>query len=196
MNPQPQEREFEPATEDHSLVRRTLKGERNAFQGLYERYKDKVFATVFRIVGTHEEAVDVAQDVFIKVYRDLGSFKFESKFSTWLYRIAVNFSINKVNETERHGRVHQKMAYESDSAGRAESRGEVVPREKIQAAVGRLNPKLRTVVVLRYLQDLSYEEIAEVLDISIGTVKSRLHLAHNALRDALGGVNQEAQPGC
>jgi RNA polymerase sigma-70 factor (ECF subfamily) len=174
---------------DHALVCKTLQGDRNAFQGLYERYKDKVFATVFRIVGNHEEAVDVAQDVFIKVYRDLGSFKFESKFSTWLYRIAVNFSINKVHEAERHGRIHQKLARETES-GRAERD---IPREKIQSTVDRLNPKLRTVIVLRYLQDLSYDEIADVLDISVGTVKSRLHLAHNALREALGGEGATRQ---
>lgn len=173
---------YDPFASDHDLVRRTLDGDRHAFQGLYERYKDKVFATVYRIVGNREEALDVAQDVFVKVYRDLSSFKFGSKFSTWLYRIAVNFSINKIHETERHGRIHQKIARESELS-RAERD---LPREKIQASIARLNPKLRTVIVLRYLQDLSYDEIAEALDISIGTVKSRLHLAHNALRDGLG----------
>lgn len=173
---------LDPPDSDNDLIRRTLGGERNAFQALYERYKDKVFATVFRIVGNREEAVDVTQDVFVKVYRDLNSFKFESKFSTWLYRIAVNFSINKVHEAERHGRIHHQIALETESARTERD----IPREKIQASIARLNPKLRTVIVLRYLQDLSYDEIAEVLDISVGTVKSRLHLAHNALRDGLG----------
>jgi RNA polymerase sigma-70 factor (ECF subfamily) len=175
-----------PRRQDDALVRQTLEGDRSAFQEIYGRYRDKVFATVYRIIGNHEEAADVTQDVFVKVYRDLSSFKFHSKFSTWLYRIAVNFSINKVNERERHGRAHQKIA--RDEERRREPRD--VPQERIQATIQRLNPKLRTVVVLRYIQSLAYEEIAEVLELSVGTVKSRLHLAHNALRDQLGDLRQ------
>lgn len=166
---------------DEDLVKRVLQGDKDAFRDLYEKYKDKVFATVFRIVGTHEEAVDVAQDVFVKVYHDLEQFKFASKFSTWLYRVAVNFSINRVNERERHSRIEVGLARERDQAsGIRDERDELV-----QKAIMDLNPKLRAVVVLRYLQGLSYDEIAQVLDLSIGTVKSRLHLAHEALRDVL-----------
>lgn len=172
--------------DDHALVRRVLNGDKDAYRILYERYRDKVFATVLRIVGNREEAADVAQDVFVRVYRDLGGFRFGSKFSTWLYRIAVNFSINKVNEHERHGRAHRRIAQEGVTEGDPAD----IPTERIQSAVSRLNPKLRTVIVLRYTQNLSYEEIAEVLELSMGTVKSRLHLAHGALRDGLRDLSR------
>jgi RNA polymerase sigma-70 factor (ECF subfamily) len=178
-----------PPDEDAQLIRRSLSGDRDAFRGLYERYKDRVFSTVHRIVGNQEEAVDVTQDVFIKVYRDLSTFEFKSKFSTWLYRIAVNFSINKVNEHERHGRAHRRLAYDNRPLEKPD-----LPSERIRASIEDLNPKLKMVVVLRYLQDLSYEEIAEVLDLSIGTVKSRLHLAHEALRESLKGLLGENRP--
>jgi RNA polymerase sigma-70 factor (ECF subfamily) len=177
---------MEPSADvDAELIRRAIQRDASAFRALYEKYKDKVFMTVNRIVGNYEEAVDVTQDVFIKIYHDLGSFQFQSKFSTWLYRIAVNFSINKVNETERHGRTHRKMAYDNKPA---ENPPAPLPTERIHQAIQNLNPKLKMVVVLRYLQELSYEEIAEVLDLSIGTVKSRLHLAHEELRQTLGDL--------
>lgn len=166
---------------DEDLVRQVLQGDKDAFRDLYERYKDKVFATAFRILGNHEEAVDVAQDVFVKVYHDLEQFQFASKFSTWLYRVAVNFSINRANERERHSRIEMGLAREREArSGRGDERDELVQR-----AIMTLNPKLRAVVVLRYLQGLSYDEIAQALDLSIGTVKSRLHLAHEALREVL-----------
>jgi RNA polymerase sigma-70 factor (ECF subfamily) len=175
--------ESPPADDDGALVRRSVGGDSDAYRVLYERYQDRVFATVHRIVGDYEEAVDVTQDVFVKVYRELPSFAFQSKFSTWLYRIAVNFSINKVNERERHGRVHRKLALDAGEADRADP---PVAVERVHAAIQELSPKLRAVVALRYLQNLTYEEIADVLDLSVGTVKSRLHLAHEALREALG----------
>ena len=175
------------ADDDEALIRRAVDEDQDAYRQLYEKYKDRVFTTIQRIVGIHEEAVDVTQDVFIKVYRDLSSFQFKSKFSTWLYRIAVNFSINKVNERDRHGRAERKLAYDSQPS---ESPADL-PTERLHRAIKELNPKLRTAVALRYLQDLSYEEIAEVLDLSIGTVKSRLHLAHEALRDTLKDLLKE-----
>jgi RNA polymerase sigma-70 factor (ECF subfamily) len=171
---------------DWDLVRRHVAGQRDAFRRLYERYQEKVYASCFRILGEAAAAEDLAQEIFVKIHDELRHFKFQSKFSTWLYRIAVNHAINKANEIARHGRIHERIA--------KETRPETAPPpafadrfmdDRVQAALLQLSDKLRVIVALRYLEGLSYDEIAEVLEISIGTVKSRLFLAHETLRPLL-----------
>ena len=174
---------------DWDLVRRHCAGDADSFRQLYERYQDKVYASCYRILGEQTAAEDLAQEIFVKIYDELRRFKFQSKFSTWLYRIAVNHAINKSNEVSRHGRIHEKIARElpRESSGY----GPVVDRfmdDRVQKALMELSDKLRAIVTLRYLEGLSYDEIAEVLEISIGTVKSRLFLAHETLRPLLKDV--------
>ncbi len=168
-------------------MRRHLAGDPGAFRELYEKYKDKVFATAYRIVGEHHEAADLAQEVFVKVHGELESFKFQSRFSTWLFRVAVNHAINRANEAGRHARIRERIQRE----GRGEPGGTREGRpldERVHRAIQRLSPKLRAIVGLRYLDGLSYEEISEVLELSMGTVKSRLFLAHETLRPLLKDV--------
>lgn len=174
---------------DWDLVRRHVRGERDAFRQLYERYQDKVYASCFRVLGDAAAAEDLAQEIFVKIYDELRHFKFQSKFSTWLYRIAVNHAINKAHEVSRHGRIHERIAREkpgeTDGAPVAQDR---FLDDRVQKALMELSEKLRAIVVLRYLEGLAYEEIADVLEISIGTVKSRLFLAHETLRPLLKDV--------
>jgi len=176
----------EPADrdEDWTLVRSHLGGDTGAFRKLYEKYADKVFASAYRIVGEHHAAADLAQEIFVKIFHEIRSFKFESRFSTWLFRVTVNHAINKANEVRRHTRIREKITREGrgDLGGTAEGRP---LDERVQQAIQALSPKLRAIVGLRYLNGLSYEEIAEVLEISLGTVKSRLFLAHETLRPLL-----------
>jgi len=183
-------REWAGGGDDADLVRRHLAGDPDAFRALYEKYKDRVFASAYRILGEHHAASDLAQEIFLKLHGELESFKFESKFSTWLFRVAVNHAINKANEGARHARIHEKIQREGrgDPGGTREGRP---LDEQIHRALQRLSPKLRAIVSLRYLDGLSYEEIAEVLEISMGTVKSRLFLAHETLRPLLKGVQLE-----
>lgn len=163
------------------------------FRDLYERFKDRVYNVCYRITGSPSDALDASQETFGIVFRRLGEFRFQSRFSSWVYRIAVNSSIDMkrrartrriasleaVQETGPEGsrfdirddRIEMPIA----SASRKELEAEV------QRALDRLSPKLRAIVVLRYTQSLSYEEIAETLKISLGTVKSRLSRAHEAL---------------
>ena len=176
--------------EDAGLVRRHLAGDPDAFRALYEKYKDKVFATAWRILGEYNAAADLAQEVFVKIHGELGSFQFQSKFSTWLFRVTVNHAINRASESGRHARIHDRIRLE----GRGEPGGtrEGGPLdEQVHRAIQRLSPKLRAIVSLRYLDGLSYEEISEVLEISMGTVKSRLFLAHETLRPMLRDVTLE-----
>lgn len=176
--------------EDDDLVRRHLAGDPGAFRALYEKYKDRVFATAWRIVGEHHAAADLTQDVFVKIHGELASFRFQSRFSTWLFRVAVNHAINRAGETGRHARIEDRIRRDGrgDPGGTKEGRP---LDEQVHGAIRRLSPKLRAIVSLRYLDGLSYGEIAEVLELSMGTVKSRLFLAHETLRPLLKDVTLE-----
>jgi RNA polymerase sigma-70 factor, ECF subfamily len=167
------------------------------FRELYEQYKDRVYNVCFRISGNATDALDASQETFGILFRKLPDFRFESKFSSWVYRIAVNASIDLRRRTRRHASL-EGLGHEASSEGnnipahareiqdeRAELPVQAMTRheleQQIQGAIGRLSPKLRAITVLRYIEALSYEEIAETLQVSLGTVKSRLARAHDAL---------------
>lgn len=171
-------------------------GLEGAFRDLYELYRDRVYNVCYRITGNATDALDAAQETFGILFRKIGEFRFESKFSSWVYRIAVNASIDlKRRASSRrfasldHLRDGDAGVFDgssqepSDEAAegplRAASKREL--ESEIQHAILRLSPKMRSITVLRYVEDLSYEEIAETLQISLGTVKSRLARAHQAL---------------
>lgn len=167
---------------------------------LYERYKDRVYNVCYRIAGNPSDALDASQETFGILFRRLGEFRFESRFSSWVYRIAVNASID-VRRRQRSRRLASIEALQDsvEERGKFELADPAVEmpsasasrRElevEIQRAISRISPKYRTVVVLRYIENLSYEEIAETLQISLGTVKSRLARAHEALDKELTPV--------
>lgn len=166
------------------------------FRQLYDLYKDRVYNVCYRITGSATDALDASQETFGIVFRKLASFRFESKFSSWVYRIAVNASIDLKRRSSSQRLASLEAATGEDrlrSATRldvlrderteqpsmAASRREL--EEEIQRAILRLSPKLQAITVLRYVEILSYDEIAETLQISLGTVKSRLARAHDAL---------------
>jgi len=172
------------------------------FRELYERFKDRVYNVCFRITGNGTDALDASQETFGILYRKVGEFRFQSKFSSWVYRIAVNASIDLKRRssarklisldaledaggpTKRSGSELRDDAIEMPMA--SASRGEL--EMEIQKAISRLSPKLRTVTVLRYTESQSYQEISQTLQISLGTVKSRLARAHDALDRELSPV--------
>jgi len=164
------------------------------FDTLYERFCDRVYNVCFRITGNATDALDASQETFGTVCRKLGDFRFQSRFSSWVYRIAVNASI----DLRRRSRARRSTSIEAagDEAEEDGLRFDVIDdtvempvqsasrrelEQEIQRAITRLSPKLRAITVLRYIESLSYEEIAETLKISLGTVKSRLARAHRAL---------------
>jgi len=175
-----------------------LEGE---FRELYARFKDRVFNVCYRITGNPTDALDASQETFGIVFRRIREFRFQSRFSSWVYRIAVNASIDlrrrtrtrrlasldSIRETRAaagSGFEIQDQAVEMPSA--TASRREL--EAEIQRAITRLSEKLGAIIVLRYNENLSYEEIAETLQISLGTVKSRLSRAHDALNRELTPV--------
>jgi len=169
----------------------SLEGE---YRRLYDRYKDRVYNVCFRIAGNPSDALDASQETFGIVFRRIREFRFESRFSSWVYRIAVNASID-VRRRARSRKVASLEAMHESGPERG-SKYELADRmiempsvsasrhefeAAVQRAIFRLSPKLNAIVVLRYIENLSYEEIAETLRISLGTVKSRLARAHDAL---------------
>ena len=160
------------------------------YRRLYDRYKDRVYNVCFRITGNPSDALDASQETFGIVFRRIAEFRFESRFSSWVYRIAVNASID-VRRRARSRRLasldalqdgnaqHYDPTDRMDMPSVSASRREL--EDEVQRAISRLSPKLRAIIVLRYTQNLSYEEVAETLRISLGTVKSRLARAHEAL---------------
>ena len=160
---------------DHELIREFKNGNDKAFNLLVLRYQEKIYWVVRRLLPDHDEADDVVQDIFVKVYRSLNSFKGDSSFYTWLYRIAVNLSLNEI----RRKKTRKTFALD-DTITQHES-DEILPLERmereertrlIKEAIERLPEKQKKVFVLRYYEELPYEEISKILKTSVGGLKA------------------------
>lgn len=181
---------------ERSLLKRLRERDEKAFRELLESQRDRVFNITFRMLGNRAEAEDIAQEVFITVFKTIETFREESKFSTWLYRVTVNTCKNRLKYlARRHSRDHDEIDDTTDSANgqigapppSAPDRAlESAQMEKLmQDAIGKLDEEHRIVVVLRDVEDLSIEEICEITGLPDGTVKSRLHRARLQLRKKL-----------
>jgi RNA polymerase sigma-70 factor (ECF subfamily) len=195
---------FDEQTDDSALVKATLDGHRAAFDLIVERYRRTVYQVCFRFVGNHEDASDLAQDAFIRAYRALGKFKGDSALGTWLYRIAVNVSLNRLAlkrpphesldagpdpraEDGRAGAIERRLL--EDTSG--ERPDEPVMRAEraaiVKAAIARLPTKQRATLILRVYHDLPHEEIAHMLGSSVGAVKANFFHALQNLKRLLSG---------
>jgi RNA polymerase sigma-70 factor (ECF subfamily) len=183
------------ASGDADLVVRALAGREDGFEELVRRYQRPIVAYVYRMVGDYDTALDLAQEVFIKVYNSLGRYRPEFKFSTWIYRIAHNASIDhlrragstRTEEMEVAGdggsTFEKPIASKSLTPEQETERGE--RRAEIEEVVRQLAPAYRELIVLRHSHDLSYDEIAEVTGLPLGTVKNRIFRAREAMRELL-----------
>jgi RNA polymerase sigma-70 factor (ECF subfamily) len=170
------------------IIAACRQGDREAFRVLYEAYKDKVYSmAVYFFHGDAAAAADVTQQVFLKLMRNIAQFRGDSDFSTWLYRFVVNACIDETRGAR--GRATQVDPIVLDELPAAGSHDDALARSEVarsvQAAVGQLAPKIRVAILLRYFEDLSYAEMANVLKCSIGTVASRLSRGHAILAQAL-----------
>ena len=185
--------------EDLRLIESLRQASECAYEELLTRFQQPVYTLALRLLSDQSEACDVVQEVFLKVFRNIGSFRGQSTLKTWIYRITVNEAHNARRWFFRHRRREVELDTNPEEArnwkeiipDRSRSPfDEAVDRERhlmIEAALERINPIFREAVVLRDISDLSYEEIAEVLSVSLGTVKSRILRGREALREELAG---------
>lgn len=171
---------------ESDLVQACQRGERDAFRTLFETYKDKVYSIALRFSGDDAIAMDIAQDTFLKLFSSIRLFRGESRFDTWMYRLVVNSCMDHRRRTRRWLPLAEEFLAGLRSPG--DSLDDLLRSEMagtVRAAVDRLSPDLRIVVILRYTEALSYDEIAEVMGCSSGTVASRLNRAHKCLERRL-----------
>jgi RNA polymerase sigma-70 factor (ECF subfamily) len=180
---------------DADLVKSVVEADdRAAFAELIARHQRAVFALAYRVLGRQEEVEDVAQNVFLAVYRGLASFKGGSKFSTWLYRVTYNHACSALRRRQTHrespmpvSRDDEEMALDiADTA--SPDPGQQVLHSQVWDAVKRLPPQARAVIELYHGQGINYPEIADILGVPLGTVKTHLHRARQKLREMLTGA--------
>ncbi len=180
---------------DEELVRMAQAGDTRAFDELVERYRDKVYRLCFKILRHEEDAAEALQDAFLSAFRGIKNFKVESTFSTWLYRIATNASLMKyrkrrdnivsLEQSQSQNEDAETLQVPDWSTQPVEDVLNAETRAVMEEGVRRLPEDLRTVFVLRDVEELSNAEVAEILELSVAAVKSRLHRARLALRDRL-----------
>ena len=182
--------------DDNALVERCRAGDLAAFEPVVEKYRQRVWRLALQLVRDREEAWDISQEAFIRAFQSLGSFRGQSAFYTWLFRIVVNLSTDRVRQRAARGRAFgtervpeeewdrampdEVSASPDDEAVRSEDRA------RIQRALDTLPEHFRTIIMLSDIEGLAYREIAEVLDVPMGTVMSRLHNARKRLKQVLG----------
>jgi RNA polymerase sigma-70 factor (ECF subfamily) len=180
------------------LIRRLQQRDEVAFSEVVRLYQHKVYNLLYRMIGSHEEAEDLAQEVFVTVFKSIDSFRGESKFSTWLYRVAANHCKNRMKYLSRRSRTSGDgldgvPEHSMEDAGSAPLQSHIDGPEKIleglqlekllAQAIAALDEEHRLLIVLRDVEELSYQEIGEITTLNEGTVKSRLHRARMAIKE-------------
>jgi RNA polymerase sigma-70 factor (ECF subfamily) len=172
------------------IIRSCRLGDRDAFRALYEAYKDRVYSiSLYFFHGDQAVARDVTQEVFLKLITSIGQFRGDAEFSTWLYRLVVNACMDAARRRKSDAAISERSRMALGEPGSQEddfARAQMA--RSVRAAVAALPPKFRIAVLLRYFDDLSYEQMAEALHCSMGTVASRLSRGHKMLAEQLKGV--------
>lgn len=188
-------------SDDDRLIDSTLAGDSNAFGSLVLKYQDRLYATLVHMLGSVHDARDVAQDAFLLAYEKLETFRRESSFYSWLFRIAYNAAIShrRKGRRDRSSMDHHAAAPGSelpdvrpttDPAYQLEAEDS---RRQVRDALDSLGPEYRDAIILKELEGLQYDEIAEILNCPIGTVRSRIHRARQLLREKLARVAEREQ---
>lgn len=175
-------------------------GDEEVFEELVKRYQKKVYNSTYRMMGNHEDAWDLAQETFLRVYRSLHRFQGKSSFSTWLFTITTNICRDELRKRQRRVKTHslsQPIQVKDGEIEREIVDDSMIPedisinrelRDEIQGIIDKLPDDQKEVIVLRELQGFSYEEIAEIIGVALGTVKSRISRGRRNLREELGSL--------
>ena len=178
----------------NDLIQRCKKGDREAFNVLFSKYQSQVINTAYGMLSDKEDAFDAAQEVFIRVYRNIDSFKEQSSFTTWLYRITVNVCSDILRKRQRNSDIISINSFTDDNkdfdipdeSPTVEENMEISERQNaVREAISDLKEEYRTVITLCDIEGMSYDEISEIINIPAGTVKSRINRARNALKKKL-----------
>lgn len=177
------------------VIKKVKKGDQQAFGELIELYQHKVYQICLRMIGNRQEAEDLAQEAFLRAYLNIESYNIEKKFSSWLFRIATNLTIDRLRKKKADYYLDAEIAgaegitmYAQLAADEELPEDQVVSlelQETIQNEIMRLPPKYRSAIVLKYVEDFSLKEISEILNIPVATVKTRIHRGREALRKRL-----------
>ncbi len=178
--------------EDNLLIERYLRGDEEGFAMLVAQHQNQVMNTVYSLIGKTRDADDIAQEVFIKVYKNLGSFNRKSKFSTWLYRITINTAYNHLKKEKKYIPSEDYLQKPEECKNTPWKTLENKERQTlIKQSIARLPFKFRRVIVLKEIEGLSYKDIAKTLGCRIGTVESRLFRARRMLKKILSPIMKE-----
>jgi RNA polymerase sigma-70 factor (ECF subfamily) len=184
-----------PDSINSGVIQACQQGDREAFRLLFEAYRDRVFSIACYSLGDEAGADDVTQEIFVKLFTCIGQFRGESEFTTWLYRLVINLCLDERRRRRRFLPVEEftpmSKAVHTKPAETRYERREIAG--SVREAIGGLKPKMRLPILLKYIEGLSYEEIAAVLGCSKGTVASRLNRAHKALAKKLGHLRGELE---
>jgi RNA polymerase sigma-70 factor, ECF subfamily len=187
--------------DDLQLVTASKNGDQEAFAQLVQRYQRLVFNLVYRMLQQYEEATEITQETFLAAWQGLPSFRGEARFPTWLYRIAYNFSLKQLELRKRERALQVALEAEKtleNASDEQRENAELDARDRqilIQEHLSHLPTKYRIVLILRHLQDMTYEEMAEILTMPIGTIKTHLFRARNLLKERLQSLHRESDMG-
>lgn len=170
-----------------NCIQKSLAGDEEAFAALVRQYQKMVFALAFRMTGSLQDAEDLTQETFLRAFRQLGSFRAESKFSTWLCQIAVNLSLNWRNRESRRGDIHSRWAEDAITGSPGEFPDELSRR--VQNALDKLPAKQRAAIILTVFENRNHAEAAKLLHCSEATVSWRVFMARQKLKRLLKGIS-------
>ena len=174
---------------DQECVRRLHRGEVEVFEVLVRRHQKTIFNLVYRVLGDYQEAAEISQEVFLSAYRSVRQFRGDASFSTWLYRIALNHASTRrksmANWQKQTVPIDLVDPVSNECLEPRQALEQKETQEWVQKALNSLEPHDAAIILLRDLQDVPYDEVAQILDIPLGTVKSRLHRARQALKSRL-----------